>query len=66
MSENFPSSAQAQVIAINNIGDTGGFYIDTDRQLKSLTEGGNRFLMDSQPLFKEDQTEQNLVIVLSA
>src|SRR5207248_1473044 len=42
-----------------------GFYIDTDRQLKSLTEGGNRFLMDSQPLFKEDQTEQNLVIVLS-
>ena len=27
--ENLPGSAQTQVIAINNIGDTGGFYIDT-------------------------------------
>src|SRR5271166_1738975 len=28
-SENFPGSAQTQVIGINNAGDTGGFYIDS-------------------------------------
>ncbi len=27
-SENYPTSAQTQVVAINNAGDTGGFYVD--------------------------------------
>jgi len=41
-----------------------GLGIDTYHYLKSLAERGNRFLMDTEPFFKEDQAEQNLVVVL--
>jgi hypothetical protein len=34
-SENFPGSAQTQVVGINNHGDTVGFYVDT----KNITHG---------------------------
>jgi probable HAF family extracellular repeat protein len=42
-SENYPNSAQTQVIGINNRGDTGGFYIDQAGATHGFLERGGTF-----------------------
>ena len=42
-SENFPNSAQTQVIAINARGDTGGFYIDQGGATHGFTKVNGSF-----------------------
>ncbi len=41
--ENYPNSAQTQVIGINNHGDTDGFYIDTAGVTHGFTDIGGSF-----------------------
>jgi hypothetical protein len=41
--ENYPNSAQTQVIGINNQGDTDGFYIDTAGVTHGFTDIGGNF-----------------------
>ncbi|MGH9356475.1 MAG: hypothetical protein ACRD10_10125 [Terriglobia bacterium] len=41
--ENFPGSAQTQVIGINNAGNTTGFYVDTGGVTHGFTKTGGTF-----------------------
>jgi probable HAF family extracellular repeat protein len=42
--ENFPHSVQTQVVAINNRGETGGFYVDKAGTTHGFLQFGGRFL----------------------
>jgi probable HAF family extracellular repeat protein len=42
-SENYPHAAQTQVIAINNWGDTGGFYVDKAGATHGFLDMGGKF-----------------------
>ncbi len=48
-SENYPHSAQTQVIAINNWGDTGGFYVDKAGVTHGFLDMGGKFTTTDLP-----------------
>jgi hypothetical protein len=48
--ENFPGSAQTQVVAINTAGDTAGFYIDQNGLQHGFTNLGGTFNTVDNPL----------------
>jgi hypothetical protein len=47
--ENFPGSAQTQVIGINNLGNTDGFYIDAAGVTHGFTDTGGTFMTVDDP-----------------
>ncbi len=49
MAENYPHAAQTQVIAINNWGDTAGFYVDKAGATHSFLDMGGTFTTVDMP-----------------
>ncbi len=48
--ENYPASVQTQVVAINSIGNTAGFYIDSGGNQHGFTDMGGTFRTVDDPL----------------
>ncbi|MGA7415678.1 MAG: hypothetical protein WBW33_34715, partial [Bryobacteraceae bacterium] len=48
-SENFPGSVQTQVVAINNAGDTAGFYVDAGGNTHGFVKVGGTFTTIDNP-----------------